>query len=163
MRVRVLVTAVAALAAGLSLTSSALADQPEVIGPITTQINFPLFACGFEADVSFTETFENRIFSNPTFNINYFSDVGTITNPANGATLRIDDHYTQVGRPPTSPDQGQGTFAQHGVSFHIVAPGGGVVLIQAGYVLFRFPDGFVFVQHGIDTTGDLSALCAALA
>jgi hypothetical protein len=55
------------------------------------------------------------------------------------------------------------TFAQHCVSFHIVAPGDGVGLIQAGYVLFRFPDGFVFVQHGIDTTGDLSALCAALA
>jgi hypothetical protein len=68
-----------------------------------------------------------------------------------------------VGRPPSSADQGQGTFAQHGVSFHVVAPGGGVVLIQAGNVLFRFPDGFVFVQHGIDTTSDLSALCAALA
>jgi hypothetical protein len=163
MKLRALAAVTATMAAALVLTASAAADQPEVIGPITTQIQFPFFACGFEADVSITDTFENRIFSNPTFNIDYYREVGTITNPATGTTLEINDHWTEVGRPPTNPDEGLGKFAQHGVSFHIVAPGGGVVLIKAGYVLYRYPDGLVFVQHGIDTTGALAELCAALA
>jgi hypothetical protein len=37
------------------------------------------------------------------------------------------------------------------------------LVVKAGYVFYRYPDGFVFVQHGVDTSGDLSTLCAALA
>jgi hypothetical protein len=85
-----------------------------------------------------------------------------VTNPATGTTLTISDSWTELGRPPTSRDQGLCTFAQHGVTTHVIAPGGGVVLLRAGYALYRYPDGFVFVQHGVDTSGDLSALCAAL-
>jgi hypothetical protein len=163
MKLRMLAAAAAAATTALALATSAAADQPEVISPFTYPIQFSFFACGFQADVSITETFENRIFSNPTFNIDYYRDEGTVTNPATGTTLAIRDSWTELGRPPTNPDEGLGTFSQHGVTTHVVAPGGGVVLLKAGYVVYRFPDGFVFVQHGVDTSGDLSALCAALA
>lgn len=158
-----LLAALAAAAATLAMATSAAADQPEVFGPFTYPIQFSFFACGFQADVSITETFENRIFSNPTFNIDYYRDEGTVTNPATGTTLAIRDSWTELGRPPTNPDEGLGTFTQHGVTIHVVAPGGGVVLLKAGYVVYRYPDGFVFVQHGVDASGDFSALCAALA
>jgi hypothetical protein len=163
MNLRMLGALAAAVAATLLLAASAAADQPEVIGPVTYPIEFSFFACGFQADVSIIETFENRIFSNPTFNIDYYRDEGTITNPATGMTLAIRDSWTELGRPPASPDEGLGTFTQHGVTIHVVAPGSGVVLLKAGYVVYRYPDGFVFVQHGVDASGDLSALCAALA
>lgn len=82
----------AAVAASLALAASpAAADGPLVIGPFTYPIEYSFFACGFQADVSITETFENRIFSNPTFNIDYYRDAGTVTNPATGRTLAIRD------------------------------------------------------------------------
>ena len=157
-----MLAALVAGAAALAMATPAAADQPEVFGPFTYPIQFSFFACGLEADVAITETFENRIFFNPTFNIDYFRDDGTVTNPATGTALAIRASWTELGRPPTNPDEGFGTFTQHGVTVHVIAPGGGVVLLKAGYVVYRFPDGFVFVQHGVDTSGDLSALCAAL-
>ena len=67
--------------------------------------------------------------------------------------------YTEIGRPPTSPDEGQGTFAVRGLTTRVLLPGGGVVLIDAGYLVWRYPDGFVFVAHGnhqLEIEGDLA-------
>ena len=158
---------VAAVAAALVLAGSASADQPFVFGPIEDDIQFSFDDCGFEIDVALHAWFENRIFENPQRNINYIREVGTATNPATGKTALIRHSYTEIGRPPTSPDEGWGTFEVHGLSTRVIVPGGGgVVLIDAGYLLYRYPDGHVFVEHGnhqLRIEGDRSELCAALA
>ena len=62
--------------------------------------------------------------------------------------------------------RGLGTFVERGVRTHIRAPGGGTVVLDAGYLHYRYPDGFVFVAHGrhqLELEGDIAELCAALA
>jgi hypothetical protein len=157
--------AVGVVAAALLLASPAAADQPEIFGPISYHAEYSFFACGFEADVSLDGTFENRIFDNPLRNINYIREVGTVTNPATGTTLQVKHSYTELGTPPTSPDQGLGLFTDRGLVTHVVVPGGGVVLIDAGRLVWRYPDGLVFEANGnhqLKIEGDLSELCAAL-
>jgi hypothetical protein len=162
-----IVAAIAAvIATALVIASPAAADQPFVYGPISYHAEYSFFACGFEADVSLDGTFENRIFDNPLRNINYIREEGTVTNPATGTTLRVRHWYTELGTPPTSPDEGQGLFTDRGLVTHVVAPGGGVVLIDAGRLVWRYPDGLVFEANGnhqLKIEGDISELCAALA
>jgi hypothetical protein len=156
---------VAVVAASLLFAVPASADAPDVFG-IEYDASFTLTNCGFPVNVSVHGTFENRSFVDPVFNINYIREEGTATNPANGATLLIRHMYTEIGRPPTSPEEGWGTFADRGLITRVLLPGGGVVLIDAGYLRWRFPDGFVFEAHGnheLEIEGDLTELCAALA
>ena len=57
-------------------------------------------------------------------------------------------------------------FTQRGAPFHILVPDGGIVLLDAGYLVTLFPSGTVVVSHGqfpFEVDGDVSALCAALA
>ena len=164
--IRTLAAFAAIAVTALAVASSAVADQPEIFGPISYHAEYSFFACGFEADVSLDGTFENRMFSDPVRNINYIREEGTVTNPATGTTLRVKHSYTELGTPPTSPDQGQGLFTDRGLVTHVVAPGGGVVLIDAGRLVWRYPDGLVFEANGnhqLKIEGDISELCAALA
>jgi hypothetical protein len=88
-----------------------------------------------------------------------------VTNPATGTTLVIRNAWTELGRPPSGPDEGWGTFVERGVRTHIRAPGGGTVVLDAGYLHYRAPDGFVFVAHGrhqLELEGDIAELCAVL-
>ena len=143
-------TLAATVAASLSLTGAAAADQPEIFGPIEYDAAFTFTNCGFRVDVSLHGTFENRMF----------------VNPANGATALVRHMYTEIGRPPTSPEEGWGTFATRGLTTRVLVPGSGVVLLDAGYLLWRYPDGFAFVAHGnhqLEIEGDIAELCAALA
>ena len=159
-------TLVAVTATALSLAGAAAADQPETFGPVEYDAAFTFSNCGFPVEVSLHGTFENRLFVNPVRNINYIREEGTATNPANGATALVRHMYTEIGRPPTSPEEGLGTFATRGLTTRVLAPGGGVVLLDVGYLLWRYPDGFVFVAHGnhqLEIEGDIAELCAALA
>jgi hypothetical protein len=163
---RIVATIAGTVATVLVVASPAAADQPFVFGPISYHAEYSFFNCGFEADVSLDGTFENRIFDNPVRNINYIREEGTVTNPATGTTLRVKHWYTELGTPPTSPDEGQGLFTDRGLVTHVVAPGGGVVLIDAGRLVWRYPDGLVFEANGnhqLTIEGDISKLCAALA
>ena len=158
-------TLAATVAASLSLTGAAAADQPESFGPIEYDAAFTFTNCGFRVDVSLHGTFENRMFVNPVRNINYIREEGAATNPVNGATALVRHMYTEIGRPPTSPEEGWGTFATRGLTTRVLVPGSGVVLLDAGYLLWRYPDGFVFVAHGnhqLEIEGDIAELCAAL-
>jgi hypothetical protein len=163
--IRLLATGVAMIAAALALAASAAADQPDVFGPFEYDAAFSFSDCGYEIEVSVHGTFENRSFVNPVRNINYIREEGTATNPATGATALIRHMYTEIGRPPTSPDEGLGTFTVRGLTTRVLVPGGGIVLLDAGYLVRRFPDGLIFVAHGnhqLEIEGDFSELCAAL-
>ena len=157
---------VAVGAVALALVTPANADAPDVFGPFDYDVAYTFSNCGFPADVSIHGTFTNRAFVNPEQNINYIREEGTVTNPANGITLLIRNAWTELGRPPQSPDEGWGTFVERGVRTHILAPGAGTVVLDAGYLHYRFPDGFVFVAHGrhqLELEGDIAELCEALA
>jgi hypothetical protein len=161
-----LATIASAVAVALSFTASAAAEQPDVWGPFEYEANYSLTNCGFQVNVALQGTFTNRSFFNPLRNINYIREEGTATNPATGTTLRIRHMYTELGQPPSSPEEGWGTFTVRGLTTRVLVPGGGVVLIDAGYLVWRFPDGFVFVAHGNhqrEIEGDFSEFCAALA
>jgi hypothetical protein len=164
--IRIVAAVAGALAAAFAVAGPAAADQPFLFGPISYHAEYSFYNCGFEAHVSLDGTFANRIFENPLRNINYIHEEGTVTNPLTGTTLRVTDWYTELGTPPTSPDEGQGLFTDRGLVTHVVAPGGGVVLIDAGRLVWRYPDGLVFEANGnhqLKIEGDLSELCAALA
>ena len=84
---------------------------------------------------------------------------------ANGKTLLVSDHWNVTTTPPTSAAEEQGVFTQRGASFHVQAPGSGIVEIDAGYLVTLFPSGNVVVSHGqfpFEVDGDVSAVCAAL-
>jgi hypothetical protein len=167
MKIARIAAAIAGLvASALVIASPAAADQPFLFGPIDVHEEYSFWNCGFEADVSLDGTFANRIFENPVRNINYIREEGTVTNPLTGATLRVKHWYTEEGRPPTSPDEGWGLFTDRGVVTHVVVPGGGLVLIDAGRLVWRYPDGLIFEANGnhqLKIEGDISELCAALA
>lgn len=153
-------------AAALALAAPAAADAPDVFGPFEYDVAYTFGNCGFPAAVSIHGTFTNRAFVNPERNINFIREEGTVTNPATGATLRIQNSWTELGRPPASTDEGLGTFVERGVRTHILVPGAGTVVLDAGYLHWRYPDGFVFVAHGrhqLELEGDIVELCAALA
>ena len=67
--------------------------------------------------------------------------------------------------PPSSPEEEQGVFTQRGAAVRVYAPGNGVVLLDAGYLVTLYPDGTVVVVNGqfpFEVDGDVSSLCAAL-
>jgi hypothetical protein len=164
--IRTVAAVAGVIATALLIAAPAAANQPEVFGPFSFHEEYSFWNCGFEADVSLDGTFENRVFSNPVRNINYIREVGTVTNPLTGTTLKVKHSYTELGTPPANPDEGQGLFTQRGLYTHVVAPGGGVVLIDAGRLVYRYPDGLVFEANGnhqLQIEGDISELCAALA
>ncbi|HSC90613.1 MAG TPA: hypothetical protein VLB86_03055 [Gaiellaceae bacterium] len=156
----------AATAAALALAAPASGDAPDVFGPFEYDVAYTFSNCGFPADVSLHGTFTNRGFANPERNINVVREEGTVVNPATGTTLLVKNAWTELVRPPQSPDEGLGTFVERGARTHILVPGGGTVLLDAGYLHYRFPDGLVFVAHGrhdLEVEGDVAGLCAALA
>ena len=164
--IRMLATLLCAAAAALALAASASAEQPDLFGPFEYHVAYTFSNCGFAANVSLDGTFTNRSFSNPLRNINYIREEGTITNPANGATLIVKNSWTELGKPPAGPDEGWGTFTERGARTHVRVPGGGTVVLDAGTLRYRFPDGFVFEAHGrhqLELEGDIAELCAALA
>ena len=94
------------VAAALALVAPASADAPDVLGPFAYEVEYTFANCGFPAQVSLHGTFTNRSFFNPLQNINYIREEGTVTNPATGTTLLIRNAWTELGRPPTSAEEG---------------------------------------------------------
>ena len=59
------------VAAALSFTAAASADQPLVFGPFEYDAAFTFTNCGFPVDVALHGTFTNRVFISPERSINY--------------------------------------------------------------------------------------------
>jgi hypothetical protein len=156
----------AALTAALAFTASAAADQP-LTGtfPIGLHATFPAGTfCSFAIRIDLDGTGRFSVFDNPPRNIQHYEQQGTIT--ANGKTLLVDNHWNVTTTPPSNPSEELGVFTQRGAAFHILVPGGGIVLLDAGYLVTLFPSGTVVVSHGqfpFEVGGDVSAVCAALA
>jgi hypothetical protein len=122
----------AVLAAALAFASSASADQPltgtVVLGMHTT---FPAGTlCSFDVRVDLDGTGSFSIFDNPPRNIQHYQESGTVT--ANGKTLLVNDHWNVTTTPPSNPSEELGVLTQHGAELHILVPGGGIVLLDAG-------------------------------
>jgi len=156
----------AMLLAALAFVGSAGADQP-VTGtfPIGLHATFPAGTfCSFDVRLDLDGTGSFSIFDNPPRNIQHYEEQGTVT--ANGKTLLVNNHWNVTTTPPSSPAEELGVFTQRGAPFHIQAPGEGIVLLDAGYLVTLFPSGTVVVSHGqfpFEVEGDVSAVCAALA
>jgi hypothetical protein len=156
----------AVLLAALAFVGSAGAGQP-VTGtfPIGLHATFPADTfCSFDVRLDLDGTGSFSIFDNPPRNIQHYEEQGTIT--ANGKTLLVNNHWNVTTTPPSSPAEELGVFTQRGAPFHIQAPGEGIVLLDAGYLVTLFPSGTVVVSHGqfpFEVEGDVSSVCAALA
>lgn len=122
-------------------------------------------ACDFPVDVRFVGGGTERLFFDKDGNLKKvivnLSDNGTATNPANGKTVKGHDAWTIIvefenGEPVTDTTVG--------LVFHFNAPGHGIVLIDAGRVVFDLQTSEVVVVNGPHQAleGDFAALCAAL-
>ena len=157
---------IGAITAALSLAASAGATAPET-GTFPISIHYTLPAgsvCSFDVHVDIDGTGTFSVYDNPPRNIQHYNEQGTIT--ANGNTLLINDHYNITTTPPSSPDEEQGVFTQRGAAVHVSAPGDGIVLLDAGYLVTLYPDGHVVVANGqfpFEVDGDVGSLCTALA
>jgi hypothetical protein len=133
--------------------------------PIPVHATFPSGTfCSFAIRIDLDGTGRFSVFDNPPRNIQHYEQQGTIT--ANGKTLLVDNHSNVTTTPPSNPSEELGVFTQRGAPFHILVPGGGIVLLDAGYLVTLFPSGTVVVSHGhfpFEVDGDVSAVCAALA
>jgi hypothetical protein len=161
-----LLSVAASLLGALAFVGVASADQP-LTGtfPIPLHATFPAGTfCGFDVRVELDGTGRFSIYDNPPRNIQHYEQRGTVT--ANGMTLLANNHWNVTTTPPSSPAEELGVFTQRGAPFHIQAPGAGMVLLDAGYLVTLFPSGTVVVSHGqfpFEVEGDVSAVCAALA
>ena len=147
-------------AVALVCVTAAMADAPlRSTFPIGVHATFPAGTlCAFAVSVDIDGTGSFAIYDNPRRNIQHYEQQGTIT--ANGKTLLVNEHWNVT----TTPEE-QGVFTQRGAAFHIQAPGGGMVLLDAGYLVTLFPSGEVVVAHGqfpFEVSGDVSSICAAL-
>jgi hypothetical protein len=119
-------------------------------------------SCDFPIDLRFVGSIDFTLFFDREGNLvrvqGVGSDVGTVTNPANGKTARGVDHWLEV------EDVQSGEFAVLGLFFHLNFPGAGVVLLDAENIMFD-AEGNVIHLAGPHQAfeEDFSALCAALA
>jgi hypothetical protein len=114
--------------------------------------------CGFPINVNLLATVHGTAFldaqGNPQRVIIEQGVVGT--DSANGSTLRDATHYVDH-------INSLGADKQTGLTFHVQGKGEGVVLRDAGYIMFN-PDGSIAFTHGPHPflDGDTAAFCAAL-
>ena len=152
-----------ASAAALVFVSAAVATAPlRGTFPIGLHATFPAGTfCGFDVSVDIDGTGTFAIYDDPR-NIQHAEQR---KHHANDRTLLVNDHWNVTTTPPSSPAEEQGVFTQRGAAFHIQAPGSGMVLLDAGYLVTLFPDGALVVAHGrfpFEVGGDVSSVCAAL-
>jgi hypothetical protein len=163
--IRTLTAIALGMAIALVFVTAASADAPfRGTFPIGLHATLPGGAfCAFDVRVDIDGTGTFAIYDNPPRNLQHYEQQGTVT--ANGKTLLVNDHWNVTTTPPSSPAEEQGVFTQRGAAFHILAPGSGIVLLDAGYLVTLFPDGKVVVAHGqfpFEVDGDVSPVCAAL-
>ena len=115
----------------------------------TTTCGFPI-ALNFQVDVVGQAFYDAQ----GNFQSAIIHQNGVGTDSANGITLRESDHFTDFVN-------ADGSTKEVGLPIHI--QGGGVVIRDAGYILFN-PDGSVAFTHGPHPflEGDTAAYCAAL-
>lgn len=118
--------------------------------------------CGFKVEFSFVGSVTVTEFLDAEGNVTrlllHGEDVGSATNPANGKTATGDDHWLE------RHDVETGEMAIIGLFFHLNFGGAGIVVIDAGKVVFDADGNVIFLAgpHQV-LEGDFAALCEALA
>jgi hypothetical protein len=133
-------------------TSVANASAPSIT---TTQLNQTIIdtqSCSFPNTQVFTGTVRTITFSDGTVR-QHLTLVGTIT--ANGNTVHDTDHYNVT----TTTD---GAIKIVGTFIHIVVPGTGLVMIDAGNVAISPSGDLTFTGRQDQLTGNTAAFCADL-
>ena len=146
------VAAMAALGVVGFGTSVANASAPSIT---TTQLNQTIIdtqSCSFPDTQVFTGTVRTISFSDGTVR-QHLTLVGTIT--ANGNTIRDTDHYDVT----TTTDSATKIV---GTLIHIVVPGAGLVMIDAGNIAISPSGDLSFTGRQDQLTGNTAAFCAAL-
>jgi hypothetical protein len=152
----------AAVAAGAFLLALVQVTAAQAAGPEQFKDTEPISftdttTCGFPIAVNVQDSFVGRMFFDAQGNIQSVTIEQNIvgTESANGITLPESDHFVEFLNFST------GGAKEVGLSFHI--QGGGVVVRDAGHILFN-PDGSVAFIHGPHPIleGDTAAFCAAL-
>jgi hypothetical protein len=150
------------LAAVLARVSVAFADGPQIQSFTFVDTDYVLVDCGdFDIIENAVETVRIATFYDDAGNrvrrITHFTFSGTYTNSVTGET------FTDTPDPQTYiRDYVNGTTTGHGLVFRITVPGEGIVLLDAGTVIFN-ADGTVtaYGRHdgGYSFDANLAALC----
>lgn len=135
----------------------------EAAAPSQIRASFPFSttdttSCAFPISINLQITIVGRV---------YFDNAGDVTgvtlqqsaigtDSANGTTLTENDHWVDM-------INALGSDQEAGLPIHLQAAGGGLVIRDAGYLLFN-PDGSIAIIHGPHPVieGDTAAVCAAL-
>ena len=151
---RTVIWALLAFAAGLFACASAKAAAPTITTTELQQTIVDTQTCAFPNTQVFTGTV--RTITYPDGRVTqFFTLVGAIT--ANGNTLTDSDHYS-INTRANGETKIVGTF------IHIVLPGQGLIMIDAGKVAISATGDLVgFTGRQDQLTGDVDAFCAALA
>ena len=157
----VLATAFAAIAAA---PLSASAAPPETTTTEILDINVPVENCGsFTIIANYTGTIKETLYFNnqgdPIRLLFQGRARGTLTNSVSGYSVK-DAPSVRNG----FVDLVKGTETDVGVDFHITVPGEGVVVLQAGRIVFNGgpPPTFVAGPHLGPPAESKAILCAAL-
>lgn len=158
-----LCASLAAALCALALAPPAVAVPPEkvVIEDLhieqvdSSSCDFPFLEV-FDGRVTITTFFDNE--GNPirvTFHLPFH---GTLTNEATGESVSADQVLQETD------DLEEGTVSWLGLRFRVTFPGLGVVLLDAGKIVFA-ADGNVVFEAGPHqvVNGDFAGFCAALA
>ncbi len=146
------VAAIAALGVVGFGTSVANASAPSIT---TTQLNQTIIdtqSCSFSNTQVFTGTVRTVTFSDGTVR-QHLTLLGTIT--ANGNTVQDRDHYNII----TTTG---GATKIVGTLIHIVVPGTGLVMIDAGNIAISPSGDLTFTGRQDQLTGNTAAFCSAL-
>jgi hypothetical protein len=168
-RIYALVTVLTVALAGSGLLAPAsLAVPPEVVFDETFEDEFTIPEgewCEFAIDVESTGRAIHRHYLNKKGEVvrhqTWIRGWDTATNPLSGKSLRGRFSFSDFVR----EHEGEfGPFAVNGLVFHFNAPGAGIVLIDAGRVVFDLAAEDVISVAGPHQVleGDFDAFCAAL-
>ena len=143
-----------AVAAGMALfgSSAAEAAAPTITTTEYNQTIIDTQTCSFTNTQVFTGTVRTTTLANGTVR-QHFTLVGAIS--ANGHTVYDTDHYSV-----TTTSDGAATYV--GIFIHIVVPGTGLVMIDAGKVAISPTGDITFSGRQDQLTGNTGALCDAL-
>ena len=151
----------AAVAAGVLILALVPITAAQATAPVQfkfteTESFTDTTTCSFPIALNFHVNTVGRVFSDAQGNIQRIIIEENVvgTDSANGITLRESDHFVDI-------INSVGSDKEVGLPIHI--QGGGVVIRDAGYILFN-PDGSVAFIHGPHPflEGDTAAYCAAL-
>jgi hypothetical protein len=135
----------------------------EAAAPAQFRLSFPFSttdttSCAFPISINLQIKIVGRVYLDNAGNVTGMTleQSATGTDSANGITLTENDHWVDM-------TNALGSDQEVGLPIHLQAAGGGLVIRDAGYLLFN-PDGSIAIINGPHPVieGDTAPVCAAL-